>query len=104
MNLTPTTTNKMNDAGFFYNRYSPRIFVLTNDKRKLSPVCWFTFDNQVEAKAFSKSILSKNLCTRARLTMLNQSSRVLATCVAVEVSNMCETTLEKLIQRDRNRQ
>jgi len=101
MTLQPTQIKSLSADGFQWNQYSPRIATITNELTHFAQVAYFAFDSWDDAHAFWRSITDKRLCTRAQV---RESERFTTHEWEVKVWSISPTTLDKLIDRDRNRQ
>jgi len=98
--MTPILTKQLSADGFCWNQYSPRVGTITNEIRHFSRVCYFQFPNWDSAHDFWKQITDKRLCTRAQV----RESERFAIGWEVKTWGMSQAVLEKLIERDRQRQ
>lgn len=97
--LQPIQTKQLSADGFTWNQYSERVGTITNELRHFAPVTYFAFNGWDDAHDFWKAITGKRVCSRAKV---RESERF--TCGwEVKVWGMNQSTLEKLIERDRNR-
>lgn len=99
--LQPIQAKQLSADGFIWNQYSPRVATITNEVRHFAPVAYFAFDGWDAAHKFQKHITENALCSRAQV---RESERFTAFPWEVKIWNLQETTLEKLIERDRQRQ
>jgi hypothetical protein len=97
----PISTKQLSADGFQWNQLSPRVGIITNKQRHFSQVAYFGFDSWDDAHNFWKSITTKQVCSRAQV---RESERFTSRPWEVKVWSMNQSTLEKLIERDRNRQ
>lgn len=97
--IAPIEVKQLSADGFTWNLYSPRVGTITNELRHFSRVTYFAFDSWDDAHDFWKSITDKGLCSRAKV----RESERFTTRFEVKVWGLDTSTLEKLIQRDRNR-
>ena len=100
MTLNPIQSKQISADGFTWNLYSPRVGTITNELTHFSRVAYFAFDDWDSAHNFFKSITDKHLCSRAKV---RESERFLSQPWEVKVWGMSESTLLKLIERDRCR-
>ena len=99
MSLFPIQVKQISADGFQWNKYSERVGTISNELTHFSRVCYFAFDDWDSAHNFFKSITGKRLCSRAKV---RESERFL-TRFECKVWGMSESTLEKLVNRDRSR-
>lgn len=97
----PIQTKQLSADGFCWNQYSERVGSITNEfRRHFAPVTYFAFDSWDEAHNFWKAIVGKH-CTRA---LVRESERFTSQPWKVKTWNMRQGVLEKLIERDHQRQ
>lgn len=99
--LQPIQTKQLSADGYHWNQYSPRVATITNELTYFATVAYFAFDGWSEAHAFWKSITDKQMCSRAQV---RESERFTSHSWEVKAWAMPQTTLNKLIERDRKRQ
>lgn len=99
MALSTIQVKQLSADGFQWNKYSERVGSITNELTHFSRVAYFAFDDWDSAHAFFKAITAKHLCSRAHV----RESERFTTRFEVKVWGMSESTLEKLVTRDRNR-
>ncbi len=97
----PISKKQLSADGFQWNQYSPRIATITNELTHFAQVAYFAFNSWDDAHDFWQSITDKRLCTRAQV---RESERFTTHEWEVKVWSISPTTLDKLIDRDRNRQ
>ncbi len=98
--MTPILIKELSADGFTWHQYSPRVATITNEITYFQRVCYLAFDSWDEAHAFWKYITDHRLCSRAQVRF---SERFTTHDWEVKVWSMPESTLEKLISRDRQR-
>ena len=99
--ITPILTKQLSSDGFTWNQYSPRVATISNELTNFSQVAYFAFDSWDEAHQFWHSITEKRLCGRAQV---RESERFTFHAWEVKVWSLRQDALEKLTERDRQRQ
>lgn len=99
--MTPILTKTLSADGFQWNQYSPRVATITNELQYFAPVAYFAFDGWDAAYKFQKHLTENQLCTRAQV---RESERFTAFPWEVKIWTLADSTLEQLIERDRQRQ
>lgn len=95
----PISTKQLSADGFIWNQYSERVGSITNELTHFAIVAYFQFPNWDDAHSFWKGITDKRVCSRAKV----RESERFNTGWEVKVWGMNQSTLEKLIEHDRNR-
>jgi hypothetical protein len=96
----PIQTKQLSADGFQWNQLSPRVGTISNEQRHFATVAYFGFDSWDEAHNFWRSITTKRVCSRAKV---REAERFTSQPWEVKVWGMQQSTLEKLIERDRTR-
>ena len=97
----PISKKQLSADGFCWNQYSPRVAIITNEIRQFATISFFAFDSWDDAHIFWKHITDRHLCTRAQV---REAERFISSDWEVKTWGMSEAVLEKLIERDRQRQ
>ena len=96
----PIQTKQLSADGYQWNEYSPRVATITNELTHFARVAYFAFEDWEKAHRFWKSITDKQMCGRAQV---REAERFTSHSWEVKAWAMSQTTLEKLIERDRTR-
>lgn len=97
----PIQTKQLSADGYQWNQYSPRVATITNELTHFARVAYFAFSDWDSAHAFWKSITDKQMCGRAQV---REAERFTSHTWEVKAWAMPQTTLNRLIERDRKRQ